>query len=201
MAPYSSLVLSLSVLIFQLLTSFRPRKRPMAMVVFPTSNAKSIACLLRHARRAPGRRRGRPCPAPPSRSTTSRPSASSPRYSAVNVPPAVSTRHGRAGRKSRPGLERPDDRLLVSPGEDIIPAVEGPAKGVEEGVDRHGAAAGDPDARSRPPGGSVGKIVRPVADVDADPDDGEVPARRPADGLRTGCRRASSRRGRRRSAT
>src|SRR5512143_2044784 len=41
-APYSSAVLSVSVSIFQLLTSLRPRKRPMAMVVLPTSNAKSI---------------------------------------------------------------------------------------------------------------------------------------------------------------
>jgi hypothetical protein len=44
--PYSSLVLSVSVSIFQLLTSLRPRKRPTAMVVFPTSKAKSMGVLL-----------------------------------------------------------------------------------------------------------------------------------------------------------
>ena len=181
-APYSSPVLSLSVLIFQLLTSFLPRKRPTAIVVLPTSKAKSISVLLVMPRRGRGRRRGRPCP--PRRRV--RPRAGRPRRGRgrcrANVPAAVVTRMGRPAGKAILASNVLDDQPLVSPGEGIIPAVERPAKAVENGLDRHRPAADDPEGgRRRAKVG--GEVRRTVTDVDADPDDGEIPGRSAGDAL------------------
>src|SRR5512138_2669444 len=117
-APYSSAVLSVSVSIFQLLTSLRPRKRPMAMVVLPTSNAKSIRTSsagrveLENGVEDLGPGAGAPDDEPP-----------------FGIEPLVGGLERAGGRldhhrlprgEGRPRSERRDARLLVSPGEDII---------------------------------------------------------------------------------
>src|SRR5512136_364997 len=183
-APYSSPVLSLSVRIFQLLTSVRPLKIPMAIVVLPTSKAKSIAPLLAGPLRAVQAENG----IEDDRAGGAAAVGDQPALGVEAPADRAERPRGRgdadapAGGKGEPRLGGRDDPLLLAPDEGIIPTVEGPAKAAEESFDRR-RAAGHPDGGRRRP--QLGReILGRLADVEPDADDGEAPGRAARDGFR-----------------